>query len=125
MMNNIVQLGVRARDHRETLLFDLTRRAFMAAVVAVPALTGLRGADSAPVLRGDGRHDDTLALRALFAGRKVIVPAGASYVAARLTNGAVTLVGGRFLTRDPVDGLTRSRHAVLKNVMINNRRVDA
>lgn len=96
---------------------------FIAAAAVAPAFAGRAIARLTPVLHGDGKRDDTAALKALFAGEDVIVPANARYAVARLANGVVTLVGGRFFVRDSITTLANIKSAVLRDVTINNCRI--
>jgi len=84
----------------------ISRRAFIgtgaaASAVAVAGVVPLPLARlDAAVLHGDGRHDDTETLQALFDGRPVRV-ARPGMVASN-ENGTVRLLNGTFRTRRPI-----------------------
>lgn len=50
-----------------------------------------------PTLYGDGRHDDSDAIEALFQNRSVTFPADAGYDVAPDINGRLGIIGGEFL----------------------------
>ncbi len=75
----------------------------MTAALVAPAIAVAKPTSSVPVLNGDGKHDDTLALTALLNGDDIVVPANAPYVVARLQDGSVTLIGGEFLVHRSVE----------------------
>lgn len=84
----------------------ITRRNVLTGTAAVAAasvvgLPAVAGSEAIPTLWGDGEHDDTEALRWLFAGRTPGCPPSASYVAA-ITPSRIWLIGGQFRITGPV-----------------------
>lgn len=84
----------------------LTRRETLlgaAAAVAASALPAVAGFEAIPTLWGDGEHDDTEALRWLFAGRVPRQPArNQNYEMWRNHDGGVAVRGGRFSVSDTI-----------------------
>jgi len=80
----------------------MSRRAFVGTTVAVAAAAALplQSLRAAVPLYGDGVHDDTDALQALFDGHPVR-PMQAGMVA-RNENGTVRLLNGSFQMREPI-----------------------
>jgi|GEM_PF-1150359 len=82
---------------------NISRRGFMGvtgAAIGAMAVPVSLAAMEPVTLHGDGVHDDTEALEALFAGRPVrVVKEG---VVARNENGTVRLINGNFRTRSPI-----------------------
>lgn len=80
----------------------LTRRGFVraSALVSAAAMAAPCLASAAPLLYGDGIHDDTDALERLFAGGAVTVVS--PRVTAQFADGTVRLLNGKFHTRRPL-----------------------
>ncbi len=84
---------------------QVNRRGFLvltSAVVGAMTVNGSASADASEPVRtlwGDGRHDDTLALRDLFGGRSVAIARPGRFSAMRDTSGRVTLIAGKFRHR--------------------------
>ena len=87
-------------------MIDLSRRSFGfaagAALFALPKLTFAR----VPILHGDGIHDDTEALSALFSGQP-FKTAGDSF-APLYEDGWAALKGGKYLVTAPIKASARS-----------------
>jgi hypothetical protein len=81
---------------------NISRRTFVGTSAALSAATLLpfQSLHGATKLYGDGVHDDTDALQALFDGRSV-QPMKAGLVA-RHENGTVMLLNGSFRVREPI-----------------------
>lgn len=94
-------------------MINASRRSFLGGLLALTAVTatGIPAFAAIPTLWGDGVHDDTEALNALFSGTPVKVE-GENIVASE-----AVLKGGVFLISDTI--FLRANRSVIDGVVLN------
>lgn len=99
-------------------MFQLSRRTFIVTGLSAPILPAVAVGSTVmiPILRGDGIHDDTKAVTALFSGKPLHLTSNPTFRVARLENGSVTLIGGTFRVHKNVAKIAREDNHVISQV---------
>lgn len=105
---------------------NLSRRSFLGGALALMAAPVVaKYIPILPRLVGDGHHDDTAGLNALFAGEPVDIVRDVARVFDESPFGSVRLIGGIFRITGPVSIVNRSDFEIAESVFIGQGGGDA